>query len=111
VVLLAILFIDIIFILFIDISNVIPPSKFPLHKSPIPSSSPYFHEGAPLTPIMLQHPNYLLLSIIKPPQDQGAPLPMVPDEAILYYISSWSHGSPPHLYSLVGGLVPGNFGV
>jgi hypothetical protein len=39
-------------------------------------------------------------------QDQGPPLPLMPNKAILCYICSWSHGSL-HVYSLVGGLVPG----
>jgi hypothetical protein len=43
---------------------------------------------------------------IDPSQDQG-PLPLMPDKAILFYISDWSHGSL-HVYSLVGGLVPGS---
>ena len=34
----------------------------------------------------------------------------MPDKAILYYISSLSHGSL-YVYSLVGGLVLGNWGL
>jgi hypothetical protein len=37
-----------------------------------------------------------------------APLPLMPGKTIPCYISSWSHGCP-HVYSLVGGLVPGSF--
>jgi hypothetical protein len=44
---------------------------------------------------------------IDPSQDQGPLLPFMPDKAIIYYISSWGHGSL-HVYSLVGGLVPGS---
>ena len=40
----------------------------------------------------------------KPPQDQGPPLPLMPDKAILCYIYSRSYG-PNHVFSLVGGLV------
>jgi hypothetical protein len=45
-----------------------------------------------------------------PPQDQMPLLPSMPNKAILYCICSWSHG-PIHVYSLVGGLVPGSLGV
>ena len=46
---------------------------------------------------------------IKPPQDQGPGLSLMPDKAILCYICSWSYSSL-HVYSLVGGLVPGSSG-
>jgi hypothetical protein len=36
-------------------------------------------------------------------------LPLMFSKAILCYICGWSHG-PLHVYSLVGGLVPGNSG-
>jgi hypothetical protein len=36
-------------------------------------------------------------------------LPLLPEKAILCYICGWSHGSL-HVYSLVGGLVPGSSG-
>jgi hypothetical protein len=39
----------------------------------------------------------------KPLQDQGPPLPLMPDKAILCCICSWSLGSLL-VYSLVGGL-------
>ena len=59
---------------------------------------------------VLSHlPTYSLPWVIKPPQSQGARLPVMPHKAILCYIFSWSHGSP-HVYSLVGGLVPESFG-
>jgi hypothetical protein len=38
-------------------------------------------------------------------QDQGPLLPLMEDKAILWYKCSWSH-----VYSLVGGLVPGTPG-
>jgi hypothetical protein len=38
------------FILFIYISNVIPPSYFPLHKPPSSLLSPCLLEGIPLPP-------------------------------------------------------------
>jgi hypothetical protein len=46
---------------------------------------------------------------IEPSQDRGPLLPLMPDKAILCYICGWSHGSL-HVYSLVGGLVPGSSG-
>ena len=42
---------------------------------------------------------------IKPSQDKE--LPMMPDKTIPCYICSWSHGYL-HIYSLIGGLVPGS---
>ena len=75
-----------------------PFSQFPLHKPhPIPIPFPPHHSSIPL------HWG------IKPPQDQGLPLPLMPDKAILSSICSWSHRSH-HVYSSVGGLVPGNSG-
>jgi hypothetical protein len=47
---------------------------------------------------------------IKPSQDQGPLLPLVPNKTTLFYICSWSHGAH-HVYSLVGGLVPESSGV
>jgi hypothetical protein len=44
-----------------------------------------------------------------PSQDQRPLLPLIFNKAILCYICSWSHGSL-HVYSLVGGLVPGSSG-
>ena len=46
---------------------------------------------------------------IKPPLDQETPLPLMLENAVLWYIYSWSHGTF-HVYSLVGGLVCGNSG-
>ena len=40
---------------------------------------------------------------------QGLLLLLMPDKAILCYICSWSHGSL-HVYSFIGGLVPGRNG-
>ena len=41
-----------------------------------------------------QRPIISLSWVIKPPQDQGGPLPVMLDKANLCYISSWSHGYP-----------------
>jgi hypothetical protein len=46
---------------------------------------------------------------IKPPQDQGPPLPLMSDKAIFCYICIWSHGFL-HVHSLIGGLIPGSPG-
>ena len=46
---------------------------------------------------------------IKLSQDQGPLLPLMLHKAIICYICSWGHGSLL-VYSLVGGLVPGNSG-
>ena len=71
--------------------------------------SPCFYEGVPppthLLP--LPCPGISLYWGIEPSQDQGPLLPLMPDKAILCYICSWSHESH-HVYSLVGGLVPGS---
>jgi hypothetical protein len=87
-------------------------SPFPVSPSEIPPPPPpCLFEGAPLPvhPLLPHHPNIPLPLGIKPWQDQGSPLPVMPNKAILCYICSWSHGSPPsHVYSLVGGLVSGN---
>ena len=97
-------------ILFVYISNVIPllgyPSTHPSHPILPPLC---LYEGAPPpTHPLLPHCSSIPLHWgIKPPQDQGAPLPLMPDKVILCYICSWSHGSF-HVYSLVGGLVPGS---
>jgi hypothetical protein len=47
--------------------------------------------------------------VIESSQDQGPPLLLMPNKAILCYICSWSHKSL-HVYSLVGDLVPGSSG-
>jgi hypothetical protein len=98
-------------ILFIYILNVYPLSHFPLYNPPSPPSTPCLNEGAPQTahPLLPQCPNIPLLWVIETPQDQGAPLSLMPEKAILCYISRWSHGYP-HVYSVVYGLVPGAFG-
>jgi hypothetical protein len=71
------------------------PSRFPLHKPPIPSPFPCFYEGAPSStcPLLPPHPYISLCWGIKLSQDQGLPLPLIADKAILCYTRSWSHGS------------------
>ena len=81
------------------------PTWFPFHKFvisfPLPCAS---MRVLPYLPHLHSIP---LRWSIEPPQDQGPPLPLVPDKAILCYIYSWSHGSH-HVYSLISDLVPGS---
>ena len=76
------------------------PTHTNTHFSPL-----CLEEGAlPPTRLLLPHsPSVPLHWGIKPSQDQGAPLPLMSDKAILCYIYSWSQ-----VHSLVGGLVPGS---
>jgi hypothetical protein len=60
-------------------------------------------------PLLPQCPSITLHWGIKPSQDKGATLPLMPDMAILCFIFSWSHRSL-HVYSLLGGLFLGTFG-
>jgi hypothetical protein len=90
-------------VFFIYISNVIPfpgfPSENPLSHPPSPCSPTY--------PLPLPCPGIPLHWSIKPSQNQGPLLPLMPNKAVLCYICSWSHGSL-HVYSFVGSLVPGS---
>jgi hypothetical protein len=91
-----------------------PLSWLPIHKPPIPSPLPpplCLCKGAlPPHPSLVPHcSNIPLCWGIKPPQDQGSPLPLMSHKAIFYYICGWSHRRT-QLYSLVGGLVPGSSG-
>jgi hypothetical protein len=88
---------------FIYILNVIPfpcfPSKNPLSYPPSPCS--------PTHPLPLPCPGIPLHWAIEPSQDQRPLLPLMSYKAIFCYICSWSHRSL-HVYSFVGGLVPGS---
>jgi hypothetical protein len=88
---------------------------FPFLFSPLQPSYPlappsYFYDGAPpptpshLTALALTNAGAWSLHRIK-----GFPSHLIPDKAILCYICGWSHGYL-HVYSLVGGLVPGRSG-
>jgi hypothetical protein len=73
----------------------------PTHTLPaIPP--PCLYEGTPpLTHLLLPHSSSITLHRgIKPPQDQGPPLPLISDKAILCYLCIWSNGFLPE-YSLV----------
>jgi hypothetical protein len=67
-------------------------SPFPVSplQTPIPCPSPCLWEGAPpfTHPLLPQYPSVPLPWFIEPPQDQGTPLPVMPNMAILCYISS-----------------------
>jgi hypothetical protein len=95
-------------ILFIYISNVIPFPGFHSRNLYHPSS-PWFFESAPSAThsLPLPCPGIPLHWGIEPSQDQGTLLTLMPNKVILCYICGWSHGSL-HVYSLIGGLVPGN---
>jgi len=73
--------------------------------------SPCFYEDAPTPthPLPPQGPGIPLHCGNEPSQDQGLFLLLMIDNAILCYICGWNHGSL-HVYSLVGGLVPGRSG-
>jgi hypothetical protein len=99
-------------ILFIYILNVIVPFLgCPSAHSPAHDLSLWFYESAPSPTHQLQShcPSIPLLWGTEPSLDQGPPLPLVLDKAILCYICCWSHGSL-HVYSLVSGLVTGSSG-
>jgi hypothetical protein len=85
------------------------PFQFLLYKPPTPPLFPCFYEGAPPKTHLLQ-PKRPSIPLFKLPQDQGAPLPLMPDKAILCYTCVGSHGSH-HVYTLIGGLVPERFAV
>ena len=73
-----------------------------LSPFPNPIPSPWLYEGAPplAYPFLPQCHSIPLPWVIKTPYDQGAPIPVMPDKAILCYISSWSHGFPPLMCTL-----------
>ena len=81
------------------------PSRNALPYIPLPC----FYEGTPSMtyPLLPHYTSIPQHQGIEPPQDQGPPLPLMPDKAILCYICGWSHWSL-HVYSFVGGLVPGS---
>ena len=98
-------------VLFIYISNVIPFAGSFFHKLLSHHPPPCFYEGAPSPTQQLQthHPSIPLHWRIEPSQYQVPPVSLMLNKAILCYICSLSHGSL-HVYSLIGGLVPGSSG-
>ena len=85
------------------------PTTHHILPSPFPFASIRVLLHPPTHPLLPHLSSIPLHWGIKPPQDQGPPLPLMPDKAILCYICIWSHGSL-HVYSLVGGLVSGSSG-
>ena len=74
----------------------------------LPPSTPYLYEGAPLhtQPLLPSCPGIPLHWGIEPSQAQGLLLSLMSNKVILCHIYGQSHGSL-HVYSLVGGPVPG----
>jgi hypothetical protein len=73
-------------------------SPFPVSPPQIPIPSPLpllLWRFFPNHPLLPQCPSIPLYWVIEPPQDQGAPLPLMSDKAVLCYIYIWSHGFPP----------------
>jgi hypothetical protein len=95
-------------IFFLYISNVFPFPGLPFGNSyPIPPP-PTSMTVLPHPPIhSSSHPGIPTHWGIEHPQAQGPLLPLMSDKAVLYHICSRSHGSL-HVYSLVGGPVPGS---
>jgi len=86
----------------------------PLQYSLSHSPSPCIYEDAPPPTHPSTHSHLIALAFPysggnKPSQDPGFFLLLMLDNVILCYIRDWSHGSL-HVYSLVGGLVPGSSG-
>ena len=91
--------------LYICISNIIPFPVSPL-ESPYPIPPPLASMRMfPTHPLPPHGPQIPLHWGTEPSQDQQPLLPLIPDNAILCCICSWSHGSL-HVYSLVGGFSP-----
>jgi hypothetical protein len=86
-----------------------PPSQYLLLKCAM--SSPCLYEGAsrPTHPLLPHRSSTPLCWGTKSPHDQESLLSLMPGKAILCYLCCWSHGSL-HVYSFVGGLVPGSSG-
>ena len=73
---------------------------------PIPPPLYLLKVAPSLTYPLLPHTSSIHLCWgINPLQNQGLPLSLTPDKAILCYIYTWIHRSI-HVYSLIGGFVP-----
>ena len=84
---------------------VTPPQPFPSHLLPRPC--PYEGAPPPTHPLPPHHSSIPLRWGIKPLQDQGPLLPLMPHKASSATYAAGATGSL-HVYSLVGGLVPGS---
>jgi hypothetical protein len=82
-----------------------PFPDFPLKKHLSHNPSPC----SPNHPLLLTCSGIPLHWDIEPLQDQGPLLPLLTNKTIFCCTCSWSHVSL-HVYSLVGGLVPGSSG-
>ena len=84
-----------------------PPSEYPIpsHLSLILWGCSNTHQPTPPS-LPLTSPPLGHRALIGP---RASLLPLIPDKVILCYICCWSHGSL-HVYSLLGGLVPGSYG-
>lgn len=81
---------------FINISNIIPLLSFLFtyllsHSTYLPASMRMLPH--PPTHSCPHCPCIPILLVIEPTQDEEAPLPLMLDRAILYYVCNWSHGS------------------
>jgi hypothetical protein len=87
-----------------------PLSRFLVQNPPLLPHS-CFYEGAPTPTHPILPPRYgiPLHGGIEPSQNQGPLLPLMSNKAILCHKCGQRHGSF-HVYSLVGGLVPGSSG-
>ena len=87
-------------ILFIYISNDIPLSSLPFTSPLSPPPSPCLYEGNPLPLYQLlpQWPSSSLSWVSKPLQDQGPPLPVIPDRQSSATHPSVAMGSPCVLF-------------
>ena len=85
----------------------ISPSQLPLHHHPHPVS-PFPLPFASMRALYLPFTHSHHTSLASPYAGVSS-LPLMSDKAILCYICIWSLGSL-HVYSLVGGLVPGSSG-
>jgi hypothetical protein len=94
----AILIYLLLIILFIYISNHIPLPSYPCTNA---HSIPFVSMRMLLHPLLPHCSSIPLCWGINPPQDQGPPLPLMPDKAILCYICIWSYGSL-HISQLFG---------
>jgi hypothetical protein len=84
---------------YINTLNYIPfpsyPYTTPYPICPLPPTLCLHHGALPPTHLLLPHRSSILLHWgIKPPQDQGPPLPLMSDKAFLYYISSSTTSLP-----------------
>ena len=86
----------------------VTPLQTPIPPAPLRPPLCFFEGVPPPTHLFLTLCSIIPLNWgIKPPQDQEPPLPLISDKVILCYIFVCSHGSL-HVYTLGGGLVPGN---